>query len=316
MKPIVGTLLLLTLLAFAMGGAAQDDSPPFIGINFAPDGASGVIITDIVPQSPAEAAELQPDDVIATIDNQIVTAANLSAIIRGYNADDTITLGIVRDGETLAVDLTLIPRPGDLTIPQPEPQSDLPPRPRMGIAVDSTEDNSGALVISVVPDSPADDAGIQIDDVITAVNGEPIANPTELIDQIGAYAPDDTVTIELERGEDMRSVDVILEEAPPPPPAPRTPQRFESNGVIYNGDGTWTIEGDNPQLQDLGFQAGDVITEIDGESIADPEVVFDLLADAMRRNSITLTVERDGEIRALDVAPTILPALLGAMMTE
>ena len=78
--------------------------------------------------------------------------------------------------------------------------------------------NDGALVIqgaggsspAVVPDSPADKAGIKEGDVIVKVNGHAIDRDNPLDATLSEFAPGDTVTIELLRDGQTKSVDLTL----------------------------------------------------------------------------------------------------------
>jgi S1-C subfamily serine protease len=76
---------------------------------------------------------------------------------------------------------------------------------------DGTRD--GALVLNVEPGSPADAAGIEEQDVIIAVDGEPVGSSEELVVAVDAFAPGDTITIEVVRGGGSREVQATLEAA-------------------------------------------------------------------------------------------------------
>ena len=58
---------------------------------------------------------------------------------------------------------------------------------------------SGAQVVYILSGGPADTAGLQLGDIITAVNGTSITSSQELSNQISYYSPDDTVTLTVER---------------------------------------------------------------------------------------------------------------------
>jgi S1-C subfamily serine protease len=78
--------------------------------------------------------------------------------------------------------------------------------------------NDGALVIkgaggsspAVVPDSPADKAGIKEGDIIVKVNGQAIDRDNPLDATLSEFAPGDTVTIELLRDGQTKSVQLTL----------------------------------------------------------------------------------------------------------
>jgi len=78
-------------------------------------------------------------------------------------------------------------------------------RDQFGITVDE-----GAFVQSLVPDSAADDAGLEPGDVITAVDGEPTADSASVGAIIRQRAPGDQVTISVLRGGEELEVTATL----------------------------------------------------------------------------------------------------------
>lgn len=78
----------------------------------------------------------------------------------------------------------------------------------------------GALIISgdqpgevaVFEGSPADKAGIQEDDIITAVNGEELTESVALAEAISVYRPGETITLTILRDGELVDLDVELEE--------------------------------------------------------------------------------------------------------
>lgn len=65
----------------------------------------------------------------------------------------------------------------------------------------------------VTPDGPADRAGIEAGDVITAIDERPVTYADELIVAIRAKAPGDTVTLTVRTSGGERQVKVTLDEA-------------------------------------------------------------------------------------------------------
>jgi S1-C subfamily serine protease len=72
----------------------------------------------------------------------------------------------------------------------------------------------GALVAEVVPDSPADQAGLQTDDVIIKVGDQKVASSEELVTEIRKRKVGDTVTITYIRDGDERTAELRLAEKP------------------------------------------------------------------------------------------------------
>ena len=74
------------------------------------------------------------------------------------------------------------------------------------------ENTRGVLVTGFTKDSGAEEAGLQMDDVIVAVEGDPVRNTTELKSRIGATPPGTEVEIEFLRDGERRKVTVKLGE--------------------------------------------------------------------------------------------------------
>ena len=66
----------------------------------------------------------------------------------------------------------------------------------------------GVAVREVVPDSPADKARLQVDDVITRVAGRPVTTPAEFYDAMAkAEGPVELSVVNLEGREDRVTID-------------------------------------------------------------------------------------------------------------
>jgi len=70
--------------------------------------------------------------------------------------------------------------------------------------------NGGAKVMQVVPDSPAEKAGLRTDDVIASVNTKSVDNREALIETIRSYMPGQTVKLVVKRGEQEIKVEAKL----------------------------------------------------------------------------------------------------------
>ncbi|WIV11730.1 trypsin-like peptidase domain-containing protein [Proteiniborus sp. MB09-C3] len=68
----------------------------------------GIYVGQVYYNSPAEKAQLKPNDIIVKIDEiKVETTEELSHIIEGHKSGDTIRLTIYRDGKYMDVDVTL-----------------------------------------------------------------------------------------------------------------------------------------------------------------------------------------------------------------
>lgn len=96
---------------------------PFIGIQMRAlnsqianylgyNGAQGVVVTDVVAQSPADKAGLQASDIILELNHQKVASADqISSAISKMKVGDKITLLVWRNGSLQPVNVTLGDRP-------------------------------------------------------------------------------------------------------------------------------------------------------------------------------------------------------------
>ncbi|QSE91229.1 trypsin-like peptidase domain-containing protein [Rhodococcus pseudokoreensis] len=86
--------------------------------------------------------------------------------------------------------------------------------PLLGISV--TDDARGAEVLWVSIDSPADDAGIEIGDIVTEFDGIPIRSSDDLSGLMIARHPGDAVELRwLDEAGSARSTKIVLEKGPP-----------------------------------------------------------------------------------------------------
>ena len=79
------------------------------------------------------------------------------------------------------------------------------------LGVFTTGEGKGARISAFTESSAARAAQMEIGDVITAVNDRPIANQDDLWNAIAEYQPGEVVAIQLQRGEQTRSMNIALQ---------------------------------------------------------------------------------------------------------
>jgi putative serine protease PepD len=84
--------------------------------------------------------------------------------------------------------------------------------PIIGAQVSLARSLDGAEIKDVTSSSPAERAGLRVGDVITAIEGDRIADGVELIVKIRSYEPGDVITMTVNHGGDTRQIDVTLGE--------------------------------------------------------------------------------------------------------
>jgi S1-C subfamily serine protease len=163
---------------------------------------------------------------------------------------------------------------------------------------------TGGLVASIYLGSPADEAGIQPGDFITAVNGREVRDTRHLTQMVGNLKAGDTVEFDLMRLGSKRSVSARISE--------RLTEEQLSNQVKNIWPGMVVIASeDAPQLQIddgrvivavayqgtpagvAGFRQGDIIRGINGEEVGDMRAYYEALNQEAR--SLRFRILRQGQ---------------------
>ena len=72
------------------------------------------------------------------------------------------------------------------------------------------KDGEGVYVIDVTPDGAAEHAGIKKGDVITKLNGLPVATGAEMVGQIATFSPGDKINVTYKRDGKESTIQIIL----------------------------------------------------------------------------------------------------------
>jgi serine protease Do len=173
------------------------------------------------------------------------------------------------------------------------------------------KEQTGALVAAAQKDSPAAAAGVKSGDVITAVDGETVADPHDLARRIAALGPKKTVKLALIRNGSPMTIDVTLGTMPADKTANAETRNSDDNGgsalaklgltlrPAHGQDGVIVAEVDpDGAAADKGLKQGDVILEVAGKSVNRPADVVDAIdaAKSGGKKSVLVRVKsNDGE---------------------
>ena len=170
-------------------GVMVQDLTPDLAEALGMDTSVGAVITQVEPGSAAEDAQLQPGDLIVSVDGRpVVGAADVRSQIGLKRVGVQVEIGIIRDGQTLEIKASL--RNGGQLQTRPISRgtnkllgADLrdlgPDDPQFG-------NLSGVVVAQVDSDSSAARAGLQVGDIILAVNRVPVGSVAELREQLAS----------------------------------------------------------------------------------------------------------------------------------
>ena len=82
-------------------------------------------------------------------------------------------------------------------------------KPYIGVSVGSNNIPQGAWVQSIVEGSPAADSDLQVDDVITAANGQTVATSSDLVRIVSACLPGDELRLTVYR-QNMGELEITI----------------------------------------------------------------------------------------------------------
>jgi len=89
-------------------GVHIDDLSPQLGEHFGVKEGNGVLVTEVVEDSPAAAAGLKAGDVIVRVGaDEVEDTGDLHKALAGTEAEDTVNIEYVRDGKKRSADVTL-----------------------------------------------------------------------------------------------------------------------------------------------------------------------------------------------------------------
>jgi serine protease Do len=174
----------------------------------------------------------------------------------------------------------------------------------------------GALVTEPSEGGPAQKAGVNSGDVITAVDGDQIDNALDLSRTIASKDPGTQVELTLWRNRKEEKLSVTLEtldeaaaapeEQPAPAPEEPAAPAPSSVGVTLvpnaGGEGVLVQDIDPSSIAaEKGFAVGDTILEVDNKKVATADEFEQAIAGVKDsgRNTALIKAERNGNVRFL-----------------
>ena len=187
-------------------GISMNDVTPDNAQFFNLPDATGAIVSQVTPDSPAGRAGLKSGDVLRELNGKkIVDGRALQVAVSETAPGTAIDLGILRDGKPESIHVTV----GEFQKEKSEEASntgageqhgrlgltvaDLSPDVRQQLHV--PEQVHGAAIQNVRPGSAADDAGLTPGDVILEVNRHPVTDADNFVSQIHAVPQDKDVLL-------------------------------------------------------------------------------------------------------------------------
>jgi serine protease Do len=153
---------------------------------------SGILVGSVVEDAPADKAGIRRGDIITEFNNDKVGDVDQFRLkVAGSGVDKEVPLVVLRDGDRKTFKVRLGERPTELAEGGTRKIED----EWIGLRVDDARGSrgrryappdldEGVIVIGVEENSPAEEAGIRVGDLIEEVNGEETRNLSEYEEQI------------------------------------------------------------------------------------------------------------------------------------
>ena len=301
-------ILLSSAAIFAQDDAAVESSDiPFMGIRYwGVD--SGLLVTGVIGNTPAETAALQAGDIVTAVEGEAIYVDTVREVVWKHDPGTTVTLSLDRDGDELEQDLTLMARPEDLF----ENEIYVIPLDLASVGLYVGECNGALLVLGALAGSEVATAGFQLYDHIVEIDGDGVNTIGEADIAVADLSAGDALSFVVMRGERELTIKVVAEDYRRRPPQQRPLPRVElsntyvsdSIGLGY-GDGFIEVQAISPahDLYAAGIRRYDLITAANGAPIAEAQ---DLFAD----DAIQLTIQRTSGTLEFDIPASMAPLLL------
>jgi len=162
-------------------GVSIQDITPALAKEFGLKDAKGSLVTDIMPDSPAEKAQLKRGDVIFSFTgHEIENSSHLRNRVARTGVGTKASVKIIRDKKEKEIFVTLSEQPKEVAQKGEEEEKELKPSsfgilvqevtPEMAEQFDFNPKEKGVLIVEVTAESIADEAGLREGDLVIEIN--------------------------------------------------------------------------------------------------------------------------------------------------
>ena len=186
------------------------------------DRARGVIVGDVTEDGPADQAGIQEGDVIISLNGEeVIGWRDLQLGIASKDPGEEITIEIIRNGERMTFDVTLVERESD-EVASASPDAVDEMRENLGFSTENLTDNirrqlnlsdsvQGVVVSDISQGSNAYRQGLRQGDVIIQVAGNTVSNTNEFYRVIRNLTNEGTEAVLLGVNRQGRNVFIAIE---------------------------------------------------------------------------------------------------------
>lgn len=178
--------------------------------------------------------------------------------------------------------------------------------------VSDDPDQKGLVVVQVIKDSPAEKAGIKRGDILLQIAGKEVNTVSDIQDVLGDYRGGDTVSLTYQRGDDVETINLTLDDRlyreplglalgssrggrmgtfPGPGrgmPFHELPEDFDP-ALLEGGVIVMDVQEDSPAAN-AGLEAGNVILSVDGKKLGEELSLQEVLEGMSPGDTVNLEV--------------------------
>jgi serine protease Do len=187
-------------------GISIQDLTDELAAGFGVSAKSGVLVADVLRDSPAESAGMKAGDIIVELGGTpIKEVTDLQKRIAAIAPGRAAALTVLRDRKPTKLTVKIGEQPGDETVLAAGPKGE-----GLGLTVEALSEEmarmyglrgrSGVVVTEVAPGSAAAAAGIKEGDVLLEVNRRRVGSLEEFKQAVAALKPGEAVPVQVERG--------------------------------------------------------------------------------------------------------------------
>lgn len=197
-------------------GVVIQDVTRDLAESFGMDRPEGALVAQVLPESPARAAGIEPGDVIVEFDGRPVpTSGALPPMVGRAPVGSTVDVVVMRDGERQDVAVALEQLPDDATGASPRrPEPSAGEFESLGMSVEPlnaerrealglSADIDG-VVVSNVSGGPAAEAGLSPGDLITRINRTPVTSIETFAEAVAQIESGRSVPLLVQRDNNQR----------------------------------------------------------------------------------------------------------------
>lgn len=277
-----------------------------------------VTVTQVYANSPAAKAGLKVGDIIESLNDEAITDFDrILDTIRDKKAGDTFKTAIKRGAESITLEYTLVARGANRS---GESGGGGGSMRTLGLFGAFGEDADEGLKISTIfPESAAQKAGIQAEDIITEFDGKKSQSWEDLLEQLGSKNAGDKVKVKYIRLGESKEIEVTLEARQGGPgggggaggtgsagggqstPAQSSTYIGITGDTGPDGGAKLSNVTEGGPAEKAGVLKGDIIVAINDKDVPDYRATLDALRGKRVGDKVKLKIKRGEENKEIEV---------------